>query len=582
MTKITSKAIPFLFGVAALSGCPGDDAPIDTDNGSTGESTGTTDPTTTTIDPDSTTTPADESSGEMMVCDPACEFGECCVAGSCFNASAPTCDDECTEDQTCICPEGVDPCECSMGAGECMDMACGIDGNYDSCAEANCEAGYACLSAPNPSVTLCALQGCEEPCDCPTPPEGYTATCEALTNDGTLFCSFSCNAGECPDGMSCFNNSFCVWPDEAAGGTEPLYGDCINVDDCEAGLTCVSDAAQSFGWCSVGCAGDMECQPPPGTGDAPAVCAPINEMTDVCQLDCGMDQTCPDGMTCLALTSGPACVWTEEIQGYDNCGLPAVDCPMGETCLDDAMGMGDPTWSVCSQAACADASECSFTVPDTGDAPVACADPTGMGGPNTCYLDCAGGQTCPDGMTCIDSSWCAWPQGMELFADDFETGDFSAGWTVNDVDMQMPAMDVAFVDDAWIVGNQLDGGMAGANLAAISTSWYAVAGVSDDWLISPQIMAGPNTRVYWEARTANPNFPDGYELRISTAGIDPADFLANAELFSVVAEEPSYTPHFVDLAPAGYMAQPVHLAWRNVTSDGALLAVDNVYVTDLP
>ncbi|MEX1366537.1 MAG: choice-of-anchor J domain-containing protein [Nannocystaceae bacterium] len=261
-------------------------------------------------------------------------------------------------------------------------------------------------------------------------------------------------------------------------------------------------------------------------------------------------------------------------------------CQAGEDCLQDGDMMTPATWAVCSQPGCMTEADCTFAPPSTGAAPVTCGDPTdGMGmPPDRCYLDCAAGQTCPDGMSCRNDSWCAWdaPSDTLLF-DDFQTGDFSMGWTLNDVDGNTSFADpsVDYVTDAWVVSDFIDGG-AGSNLSAHSTSYYSPAAASDDWLISPQIMLGPNTRVYWYSQSFSGAFPDGFELRISTAGTAVADFEANPELFSLAGEDTSYVLHIVDIAAAGYADQSVYLAWRNTTFDGWLLAVDNVAVADFP
>jgi hypothetical protein len=31
------------------------------------------------------------------------------------------------------------------------------------------------------------------------------------------------------------------------------------------------------------------------------------------------------------------------------------------------------------------------------------------GGTTVCMLDCSADQTCPDGMECVDTFYCAWP-----------------------------------------------------------------------------------------------------------------------------------------------------------------------------
>lgn len=40
---------------------------------------------------------------------------------------------------------------------------------------------------------------------------------------------------------------------------------------------------------------------------------------------------------------------------------------------------------------------------------VACADIADADGISECYLDCSGSGTCPDGMACIDGTYCATP-----------------------------------------------------------------------------------------------------------------------------------------------------------------------------
>jgi len=633
MIELIHRAAPLaaplaVVGLLTLVGCPGDDVPIDTDAASMGTTNGDsatgTIPTATLDDTGSDTTPATETGVECM---PACDANECCISGSCFNAPQPDCGGACAPGEMCLCPPGSDPCDC---IAECI--SCGVDSPIDPCIDVECPAGSVCVAddAEAPTVAVCAMQGCgDDPCACPLPASGTAVNaCGSLPgDDGSGSCFLDCTDGTCPDQMLCRDiegQLMCVWPGDdvlsdccgpngtpgcdvgscqdavcgadefccdtewdqlCADATPSLcpglcpaegpWGDCINGFPCDAGLTCISNG--QFGWCaSIGCMDPGDCEAAPPTGDAMAGCEPILEMGETaCVLDCSTGESCPDGMVC----TGDFCVWQGPVQGYGNCGLSP--CALGEDCLvdGDPKMMIDPTWAVCSVPGCADATACDYLLPATGDAPVACADPAGMGGPNTCYLDCAGGQTCPDGMGCTDGSFCAWPQGPTLFSDDFESGDLTTGgWTLADVDMQTPDIDVDFVDAAWVVSDLVDGG----NFAAISTSYYDPVGQSDDWLISPQIAIGPNARVTWVSRSANGDFPDGFEVRISTATNATADFLANPELLSVPVEAVAYTLHVLDLAAAGYADQPIYLAWRNVTDNGELLLVDDVFVIELP
>lgn len=541
---------PLLLSMLVLAACPGDDVPADTE-ASTGDTTdATTAPTTTPLPTTSTTDPSTtdpDSSGEPPVCDPACAADECCLGNSCFSQPEPVCAGGCGDFEACQCPEGSDPCDC---VGECT--ACGVDspGSNASCLDMDCPAGSVCVQddPAKPTLAFCAEQGCgTDDCACPLPGGDATATpgCGTFDGDdggGSCFLDCSADGATCPDAMICRtvgDESACVWPGEG------LLSSC-----------CTSNPG------TTGC-DDQACED--------AVCG-----ADPYCCETEYDQICADSVPelCPGLCPDPP---PPVEPGYGNCGLANVACAQVETCLDD--GMMPPAWAVCSQPDCAIVADCGSTPPDTGDAVVACDDPTGMGGPNTCYLDCSGGATCPDGFTCINDSWCAWPQGATTFADDFQTGDFSAGWTTVDVDGLTPDMNVDFVTEAWVPFEIF----AAGEFVATATSWYVPAGASDDWLISPQINLGPNTRLYWESSSVNPGFPDSLEVRISTATPMIPDFEANMPLLVADPEGgPDEVFHFVDLAPAGYMNQPVYLAFRSTGFDGVLITVDNVAVVDLP
>jgi hypothetical protein len=89
--------------------------------------------------------------------------------------------------------------------------------------------------------------------------------------------------------------------------------------------------------------------------------------------------------------------------GYDDCGNGAI-CLPDEFCLVDAVG--NPSWGVCSRSPCADPSECPLPPPG-GNPTVRCEDLTNNL-ENDCYLSCASGETCPDGMFCFIDDLCVW------------------------------------------------------------------------------------------------------------------------------------------------------------------------------
>lgn len=406
-------------------------------------------------------------------------------------------------------------------------------------------------------------------------------------------CDGECGPGEscqCPPDDPCCDMGTCV-PDACPlPPVEGNYADCLDEDGtadeaaCD-GAPCIADAfeAPTAGVCvPSGC--ELECQCPlaPPTGDAPVTCEDVtgDGLSD-CWLDCASGQTCPEAMICFG---GFICLFPVEDPPpppppaapapYGDCAdNPVSTCQPGEdACLGDVAG----TAAACSQSGCAVAADCP-AAPPSGNAPVACAD---LGGGNACYLDCAGGQICPDGTVCTAVGGgfaCLWPDDGLLLDESFELGVLRPGWTVIDVDGLMPANPVSFVTDAFVVTDELEPGM---NLGAYSTSWYDPPAQADDWLVTPQLVLGPASVLSWEAWAPDPSYPDGYEVRISTGLPVVADFLANQPVLVIAEEADSFTPHMVDLAASGYANQAVYVAFRNHSNDDFILVVDDVRVTE--
>jgi hypothetical protein len=442
----------------------------------------------------------------------------------------------------------------------------------------------------------------------PTTIDPDSTTMEPDSSTGPVeMCEPACDADECCIGGACFNapapvcnpgcDTFeaCLCPEGAdpcscvaecvACGVDggPSYDPCLGAA-CPDGSFCVVDdpADPSFAWCAQqGCGTDAcACSlPTDAAATTPPGCAAFggDEGRGSCFLDCGGNgAVCPEGMACRSLANQDVCVWELVITlpGYGDCAdNPQSTCQPGEdACLSDVGGTG----AACSTSGCADAGDCP-SAPGTGNALVACGD---FGGGNTCYLDCAGGETCPDGTVCTDmgegASACLWTEDGFLLDEDFEQGTFRPGWMVVDVDGNVPDPNVEFVSDAWVVTDEFEG----TNFGAYSTSWYAPLGQSDDWLITPQITLGPGSVLMWEGWAPDPSYPDGYEVYVSPMGATVADFLMETPVFTIANEASSFTPHMVDLAAAGYMNEDVYIAFRNNSNDDFILVIDNIQVLE--
>ncbi len=167
-----------------------------------------------------------------------------------------------------------------------------------------------------------------------------------------------------------------------------------------------------------------------------------------------------------------------------------------------------------------------------------------------------------------------------LFFEDFEGGALPAGFVFFDVDGLTPDPNVASLGfdgtSAWIVRADL---AEIRGMVAISTSWYTPVGTADDWMITPAIALGPlPTTLSWVAQAPDVNFPDGYEVRVSTTDATVDGCMANPAAAVIAAEEPVFTPRSVDLSAAGFTDQTVHICFRNNSDDKYTLQIDDILV----
>jgi len=96
----------------------------------------------------------------------------------------------------------------------------------------------------------------------------------------------------------------------------PTYGDCSSSSDCPGDETCASVGGGGGGFpignryfCSEPCDNDQDCSPP-SSGNASSGCSSSGfPGTSRCELDCGGNANCPDGMDCVANGFASVCVW---------------------------------------------------------------------------------------------------------------------------------------------------------------------------------------------------------------------------------------------------------------------------------
>lgn len=151
---------------------------------------------------------------------------------------------------------------------------------------------------------------------------------------------------------------------------------------------------------------------------------------------------------------------------------------------------------------------------------------------------------------------------------------------------QTPATPVNYVNQAWVV-NTFPG--YNGNLVARSTSWFSGANPSpaDEWMITPPITIDTNLyELLWKARAVDPEYPDGYEVRLceNCPNLTTQNVLTTMStvLFSIPQEVTGpagafqFTSRKVSLEP--YKNKTVRIAFRNNSNDQFLLDIDDIFV----
>lgn len=105
-----------------------------------------------------------------------------------------------------------------------------------------------------------------------------------------------------------------------------------------------------------------------------------------------------------------------------------------------------------------------------------------------------------------------------------------------------------------------------------AASWLDGADHADRWCIFPPVkINGSDADAVWASNSGDENFPETYEVLISTTGTETADF---TKVLTVENEPGQPSLHGIDLSQ--YEGQQIYFAIRLTTADGYFLTIDNV------
>ena len=164
-------------------------------------------------------------------------------------------------------------------------------------------------------------------------------------------------------------------------------------------------------------------------------------------------------------------------------------------------------------------------------------------------------------------------------------GGMPTGWTQISLDGKTPfsnaQADLAYMGNNGWISRRFATNQAGTTFDTVaqSISWYTVAGQSNDWMMSPSFTPGATDYLVWEALALDPDYPDGYDVMISTTGAaSTANFTTT--LTSIAAESSNgFVKHAISLA--AYAGQTINVAFVNKSNDMYMLWVDDINVTSI-
>lgn len=158
-----------------------------------------------------------------------------------------------------------------------------------------------------------------------------------------------------------------------------------------------------------------------------------------------------------------------------------------------------------------------------------------------------------------------------IFQENFQSGNMPSTFTLINDNNTVNSAIAALFPNAWNVRPEP---ADTSNKAAASPSWFTNVAPADRWMITPQITPTANSVLTWRGKAQDPSYPDGYAVKISTTGINKADFTVN--VFSITAETSTWSNRNFNLA--SYAGQPIYIAFIQNSTDMFYILIDDIAV----
>jgi hypothetical protein len=157
-----------------------------------------------------------------------------------------------------------------------------------------------------------------------------------------------------------------------------------------------------------------------------------------------------------------------------------------------------------------------------------------------------------------------------IIQEEFSAG-LPFGWQVIDADGHTPHASLSQFNAGYIWNISSD------DTAMASTSYFAdTTAPAEDYLILPKISVPTFSKLSWEARSVDASYPDQYYVLISTTDSLPSSFTDT--LMNVTEEYFLWNRKSIMLDTMGYANTDVFIAFRNYSSNGYILEIDDIWV----
>lgn len=165
-------------------------------------------------------------------------------------------------------------------------------------------------------------------------------------------------------------------------------------------------------------------------------------------------------------------------------------------------------------------------------------------------------------------------QNVEL-QENFNNG-FPSGWLRIEEDGQTPNPNLIYsFNEPWVIVED----SSSTDSAIVTTSYFTNVNPASRWLITPKVeLLSFGNFLRFEAKSGDASYPDSLVVLLSNTGNQTSDF---QDTVLHIEPVPSFWQTYsINLAELGWTGDSVYIAFKNYSTDGYLLYLDQIEITN--